>query len=48
VIARIWRGATKAEDAEAVFYPDDDAFLVDRGRTVRDYDVVGLHMDGES
>jgi heme-degrading monooxygenase HmoA len=105
VIAKIWRGATKAEDAEAyagyldrtgvseyrstegnrgvlvlrtieddraeftlvslwesmdavrrfagddpsraVFYPDDDAFLVDRDLTVRHYDVVGLHLDGE-
>jgi heme-degrading monooxygenase HmoA len=106
VIARIWRGATKAEDAEAyaayldrtgvseyrstagnrgvlvlrdieddraeftlvslwesmdavrrfagddpsraVFYPDDDAFLVDRDRTVRHYDVVALDLDGGS
>jgi heme-degrading monooxygenase HmoA len=105
VIARIWRGSTKAEDAEAyaeyldrtgvseyrstegnrgvlvlraieedraeftlvslwesmdpvrafagddaeraVFYPEDDAFLVERDLTVRHYDVVGLHLDGE-
>jgi heme-degrading monooxygenase HmoA len=36
------------DPSRAVFYPDDDAFLVDRDRTVRHYDVVGLHLGGGS
>lgn len=39
--------AFAGDDAErAVFYPEDDAFLIDRDLTVRHYDVVGLHLDG--
>jgi heme-degrading monooxygenase HmoA len=29
---------------QAVFYPDDDVYLVDREWTVRHYDVYGSHV----
>jgi len=32
-----------ADPERAVFYPDDDAYLVDREWTVRHYDVYGSH-----
>jgi len=57
VIARIWRGAVRTEDAadwesmasvrafagddpsRAVYYPEDDRFLIERGAIVDHYDV---------
>ena len=68
MIARIWRGAVRAQDAAtyaefitvsfwasreaieafagqdintAVFYPDDDQFLIERDLTVNHYEVAG-------
>jgi heme-degrading monooxygenase HmoA len=32
------------DPTRAVFYPDDDTFLVDRERTVTHYDVYGSHV----
>ena len=56
MIARTWRGATWAEDAirsfagpdieRAVFYPEDDRFLIERGDRVSHYEVVFRSDDG--
>jgi hypothetical protein len=50
MIARIWRGETRADDAihafagedisVAVFFPDDDRYLTYRELTVSHYEVV--------
>jgi hypothetical protein len=48
VIARIWRGWTSREDAEAyvrymekvAVYPEDDRYLVERELTVSHFDYV--------
>jgi hypothetical protein len=47
MIARIWRGATRAEEAGAhdrtVFYDEDDGFLLERDDHVSHFEVV--HRD---
>lgn len=51
MIARTWRGWVRTEEAEAyvdyitsidvaVFYPEDDQYLIDRDTTVRHFDVA--------
>lgn len=49
MIARVWRGATRARDAAAFagadiaisrFLPEDDAYLVEREPTVAHFEVV--------
>jgi ketosteroid isomerase-like protein len=47
MIARVWRGSTRAEDADAyaayleetVFFPEDDRYLVEREPVVRHFEV---------
>ena len=40
MIARVWRGVVRAEDIErAVYYPEDDRYLLERDPRVMHYQV---------
>ena len=74
MIARIWQGTTRTEDADeylermrriafpeeairrfagddpdrAIFYPEDERYLVERGEQVSHFELVHVSLDGLS